>query len=128
MKRVVMMLAVFLLLSAQLVKAQSHNSVWHDAKALTVVGRCEEIYDVKVILNTESENEVQLSVKRNSNEWTLCFPIDTIVDVEQCKTVWKFRGKSSMIMYHTDEGDVCKFIVVVPNSDPFEKIIFLFYM
>lgn len=128
MKKFLMLVAVLLLLSAPTIKAQSHYTVWQEAKAVAYIGECEEVHDVNVILNTDSESEVEFSIKKDNNEWTLCLPVDTILNTEQCKTTWKFKGKSSMTMFHTGNGDICKFVLKIPNADPYEKIVFLFYM
>lgn len=108
--------------------AQSHYTVWHDAKAVTFIDDCETVHDVDVILNNNTDQEVEFSVLYEGREWNFCFKVDTIIDTEDCKTTYRFKNKSTMTMFHTDNGEICKFTMKIPDSDPYEKVVFLFYM
>ena len=127
MKKFIMLLAVLLLPSAQNIKAQSHYSVWHPAKAVMYVGEQSFSSNVDVILNS-SDSLVTLNVRNGSDESKVEFDVEKINEASPDKTVYLLEHKSTMTMFCTDDGTVCKMVVRLPDDSPYDKIVFLFYM
>lgn len=126
MKKFILFITMAVLILAA--NAQSHYTVWHPAKAVTYIGSYSEVRDASVILNTESEDVVRLSVSYGGKVTDLSFKTYTVFDQDTTKTTWWFQDSSTMTMFHTGEGDICKLTVRPPDGNLYDVIVFLFYM
>lgn len=128
MKKFIMLLAVLLLLSAQTTKAQTTYNVWNPAKAVTFIGDFADAQDVDVILNT-TQKTVTLDVMKEHKVTELKFNIESVVEESPDKTVYLLENMSTMSMFKTDVGEVCKIVIPVKSEESiYDKIVFLFYM
>lgn len=109
------------------VSAQSHYTVWHPAKAAVETDGARITTDANVILNMDNDS-AELSVRVRERETGVCFRIVRVDTTVENRTVYVLDKKSSVTMFDTDEGTLCKFVINSPDNPDWDKIVLLFYM
>lgn len=107
--------------------AQSHYTVWHPAKASVETGGARITTDASVILNMDSDS-TELTVRIREKESGICFRIVRVDTSVENRTVYVLDKKSSVTMFDTGEGMLCKFVINSPEYADWDKIVLLFYM